>query len=80
MCIRLKNKKKDTWEPWKFRSRNFSMTSEEFLMDQKFTLQVLKAVSLYFITWSLTAVRADVICLDRMVVEQWLEFDMKHDL
>ena len=24
-----------TWEPWKFRSRNFSMTSEEFLMDQK---------------------------------------------
>ena len=26
------------------------------------------------------AVRADVICLDRMVVEQWLEFDMKRDL
>ena len=27
--------KEDTWEPWKFRRRNFSMTSGEFLMDQK---------------------------------------------
>ena len=27
--------KEDTWEPWKLRSRNFSMTSEKFLMDQK---------------------------------------------
>ena len=50
-------------------------------MDQKlFTLLLLKAVSLYFIAWSLTAVRADVICLDKMVVEQWLEFNMKREL
>ena len=27
--------KEGTWEPWKFRTRNFSMTSEEFLMVQK---------------------------------------------
>ena len=27
--------KEDTWEPRKLRSLNFSMTSEEFLMDQK---------------------------------------------
>ena len=27
--------KEDTWEPWRFRRRNFSMTSEEFLMDKK---------------------------------------------
>ena len=31
----VEKSKEDTWEPWKFRSRNFSMTSEEFLMDQK---------------------------------------------
>ena len=36
--------KEDTWEPWEFRSRNFTMTSE-------FKLLLLKAVSLYFITW-----------------------------
>ena len=30
----VKKSKEDTWEPWKFRSRNFSMTSEEFLMNQ----------------------------------------------
>ena len=74
---KVEKSKEDTWEPWKLRSRNFSMTSEEFLMDQKlFTLLLLKAVSLYFITWSLTAVWAHVICLERMVVEQWLEFDI----
>ena len=27
--------KEDTWEPWKLRSRSFSMTLEEFFMDQK---------------------------------------------
>ena len=27
-----------------------------------------------------TAVKAEVICFERMVVEQWLEFDMKRDL
>ena len=32
---KVEKSKEDTWEPWKFRSRNFSMTSEEFLMDQK---------------------------------------------
>ena len=31
------------------------------------------------LTWSLTSVRADAICLRRMVVEQWLDFDMKRD-
>ena len=50
-------------------------------MDQKkIKLLLLKAVPLYFITWALTAVRADVTYLDRMVEEQWLEFDMKRDL
>ena len=43
-------------------------------------ITIAKAVSLYLITWSLTAVRADVICFERMVVEKWLEFDMKRDL
>ena len=37
---------------------------------------MLNAVSLYLITCSLTAVRADVIFFERMVVEKWLEFDM----
>ena len=32
---KVEKSKEDTWEPWKFRRRNFSMTSEEFLMDQK---------------------------------------------
>ena len=32
---KVEKSKKDTWEPRKLRSRNFSMTSEEFLMDQK---------------------------------------------
>ena len=27
--------KEDIWETWKFRRRNFSMSSEELLMDQK---------------------------------------------
>ena len=31
----VEKSKKDTLEPWKFRSHNFSMTWEEFLMDQK---------------------------------------------
>ena len=31
----VEKSKEDTWEPWKLRSRNFSMTSEEFFMDQK---------------------------------------------
>ena len=30
---KVEKSKEDTWEPWKV--RNFSMTSEEFLMDQK---------------------------------------------
>ena len=78
---KVEKSKEDTREPRKLRSRNFSMTSEEFLMDQKLlTLLLLKAVSLYFITWSLTAVRADVICFERMVEEQWLEFDIKRYL
>ena len=35
--------------------KKISMTSEEFLMDQKeFSLLLLKAVLLYFITWSCT--------------------------
>ena len=33
---KVEKSKEDTWEPWKLRSRNFSMTSEEFLIiDQK---------------------------------------------
>ena len=60
------------------------MTSKEFFMDKTlFTLLLLNAVSLYLITCFFTAVRADVICFERMVVEQveqWLEFDMKRDL
>ena len=32
---KVEKSKDDTWEPWKFRRRNFSMTSEEFLMDKK---------------------------------------------
>ena len=31
---KIEKSKKDTREPRKLRSRNFSMTSEEFLMDQ----------------------------------------------
>ena len=30
-----KKKKEDTWEPWKLRSRNISMTSDEFFLYQK---------------------------------------------
>ena len=67
---KVEKSKDDTWELWKIRSCNFSMTPEEFLMDQKIILLLLKAVLLYFTTWSLTAVRADVICLDGMVVAQ----------
>ena len=41
---KVETSKEDTWEPWKFRSRNFSMTPEEVLIDQKyFTLLLLKA-------------------------------------
>ena len=32
---KVEKSKEDAWEPLKLRSRNFSMTSEEFLMDQK---------------------------------------------
>ena len=32
---KVKKLKEDTWAPWKLRSHNFSMTSEEFFMDQK---------------------------------------------
>ena len=31
----VEKSKEDTWDTWKFRNRNYSMTSEEFLMDQK---------------------------------------------
>ena len=31
----VEKSKEDTWEPWKLRIRNFSITSEEFLMNQK---------------------------------------------
>ena len=50
-------------------------------MDHKWlAFQLLKTDSLYFITLYLTAVRVDSMCLERMVVEQWLEFVMKRDL
>ena len=32
---KIEKSTEDTWEPWKLHSRIFSMTSEEFLMDQK---------------------------------------------
>ena len=32
---KVEKSKEDTWEPWQLHSRNFSMTSEEFFMDQK---------------------------------------------
>ena len=32
---KVEKSKVDIWEPWKFRIRNFSMTSEEYLIDQK---------------------------------------------
>ena len=32
---KVEKSKEDTWEPRMLRSRNFSMTSEEFLLDQK---------------------------------------------
>ena len=32
---KVEKSKEDTWEPRKLRSRNFSMISEEFLMEQK---------------------------------------------
>ena len=35
VVYKVEKSKEDTWEPWKFRWRSFSMTSEEFLMDQK---------------------------------------------
>ena len=58
------------------RSRKcFSWTKKSYIY-----LLLLNVVSLYLITWSLTAVRADVICFDRMVVDQWLKFDMMRDL
>ena len=31
----VEKSEEDTWESWKLCSRNFSMTSEEFFMDQK---------------------------------------------
>ena len=31
---KVEKSKEDNWEPRKLRSRNFSMTSDEFLMDQ----------------------------------------------
>ena len=36
---KVEKSKEDTCEPLKLRSRNFSMTSEEFLIDQKYTRQ-----------------------------------------
>ena len=31
---KMEKSNEDTWRPWKLRSRNFSMISEEFFMDQ----------------------------------------------
>ena len=43
-------------------------------------ITIAKSKSLYLITWSLTAVRAGVICYERMVVQQWLELEKKRNL
>ena len=43
-------------------------------------ITIAKSSFTVFDNMILTVVRADVIFFDRMVVEQWLEFDLKRDL
>ena len=76
---KVEKSKEDTWEPWKFRSRIFSMISEEFFDGLKI-IHISNAKGTYVISWSLTVLRVDAIGFDRMVVKQWLEFDMNLDL
>ena len=39
---KVEKSKEDTWEPWKLRSRNFSMTSEEFLWTKIIYITIAK--------------------------------------
>ena len=45
--------KEDTWEPWKLRSHNFSMTSEEFLWTKNNWILLSTAVSLYMYIYNM---------------------------
>ena len=56
------------------------MTSEEFYGPEIIYITIAKCSFTVFDKMIFTAVRADVICFERMVVTQWLEFDMKRDL
>ena len=39
---KMEKSKEDTWDPWKLRSRNFSMTSEEFLWTKIIYITIAK--------------------------------------
>ena len=65
----------------KFLDFILSITSPEFLIDQKkFTPFLFMTVSQYFATCSFIAVSADVRFLDKIVVEQLLELAMYRNL
>ena len=53
------------------------MTFEEFPIDQKFDITITKSNFTHVIAWTFTSLWEDVICVERIVVKQWLEFDMK---
>ena len=73
-------KSKDTCEPWELRSRNCSLTSEEFFYGPNIiAITIAKSSFTVFDNIIFDRVRADVICFERMV-EQWLEFDMKRNV
>ena len=39
---KVEKSKENTWEPWKLRSRNFSMTSEEFYGPKIIDITIVK--------------------------------------
>ena len=59
---------------------NFRWPKKNFYWPKIIEITIAESIFIVFLTWSVTAVRANAIFFERMVVEQWPEFDMKHDL
>ena len=64
----------------RLQSLNFSMISELFYWPKIIYIIIAKSSFTVFDIMILTAVKANVICFERMVIEQWLKLDMKRDL
>ena len=56
------------------------MTSEEFWWTKIIHFTIAKSSFTVLYNMTFDSCEKDTICFDRMVVEQWLEFDMKRDL